>query len=291
VGVATTKGIEKMSKGNIPDLSKAKERSATTEAAEQTLREQQQTKKVLVPLDKIKERPSGDSRKLKDGHIAALTESIAVLGLIMPLTIDRNYNLLAGGHRKAALHKLAQDEPEQFAELFAEGVPVNIIDIDAEKNTVKALQIEVEENTQRKNYNHDEIREAARKLKEAGYEKLRGRPGEGQKSINRELESVFGLSRRQITRIMDESEQKEKSETRVSLFSKIQQYKKQTEAFNDYLGKNQLKEKITAELKEITVNLKQVLQETETLLETINRITVEGSEEAPRAPEIQSEDS
>jgi ParB-like chromosome segregation protein Spo0J len=201
-------------------------------------------------------------------------ESIQVLGLITPLTVDRHYRLLAGGHRKAALEKLAKEQPERFKELFGEGVPVNIMDIDGEKESVRALQIEVEENTQRKNYTRSEIKEAARKLEKAGYEKLKGRPAEGQKSINRELSSVFGLSRRQITRIMNESKETQKSETRGALFSKIQQYDKQTEAFKDYIRKNFPKGTINPELDTISLNISLIekLKETQALLEALNII-------------------
>ena len=135
-----------------------------------------------------------------------LAESIAVLGLISPLTVDRHYHLLAEGQRKAALKRLAEQDPERFEDLFEEGVPVSLIDIDAGDETLEALQIEVEENTQRKNYTSGEIRGAARKLEEARYQKLQGRPGKGQKSLNRELMNVFGLSRRRVTQILNQKE-------------------------------------------------------------------------------------
>ena len=45
------------------------------------------------------------------------------------------------------------------------------------------LQIEVEENTQRKNFTTSQIKEAALKLEQAGYKRLRGRPKVGEKSL------------------------------------------------------------------------------------------------------------
>jgi ParB-like chromosome segregation protein Spo0J len=142
---------------------------------------------------------------------------------------------LAGGHRKAALVRLATEKPERFAELFAEGIPVRVMVIDAEVDTIDALQIEVEENTQRRNYTAAEIREAARKLEEAGYQRLRGRPAQGQKSLNRELMSVFRLSREYISRILNESEPK--SVNNVTLSEKAEIFLKQAEKFYRQLGK------------------------------------------------------
>lgn len=171
-----------------------------------------------LPLANIANRPSGDTRPLNGIHVKALADSIAVLGLITPLTVDRKNRLLAGGHRREALQLLAQEQPKRFAELFSDGVPVRRMNLDAEIDTIDALQIEVEENTQRRNYTTAEIREAARKLEEAGYERLRGRPKEGQRSLNRELMQVFRLSRQRITEILNQAEADyRKSDKRKSL--------------------------------------------------------------------------
>jgi ParB family transcriptional regulator, chromosome partitioning protein len=173
-----------------------------------------------LALNRIQDRPGGDTRPLNELHVAELTASIAVLGLITPLTLDRQNRLLAGSHRRSALQQLTQQNPERFEVLFPEGVPVRIMDVDAATDTVDALQIEVEENTQRRNYTAAEIREAARKLESAGYERLRGRPLTGQKSLNRELMNVFRLSRRRITEILNQSSGK--SEQGFSLSDQMQ---------------------------------------------------------------------
>jgi hypothetical protein len=220
-----------------PDLTKAISRAKDANAAEEVLQKQQSASQ-LIPLSAIGDRPGGDTRTLNPSHLDQLVESIAVIGLITPLTVDRNYCLLAGGHRKAALIRLASDNPERFAELFSDGIPVRVMAIDGDVDTIDALQIEVEENTQRRNYTAAEIREAARKLEEAGYRRIRGRPTEGQKSLNRELMTVFRLSREHISRILNEPVQK--NVTKVTLFKKAEIFLNQAEKFHRQLGQNDL---------------------------------------------------
>jgi ParB family transcriptional regulator, chromosome partitioning protein len=186
---------------------KAAARSQDTDSITE-LKQRVADRQVFLSLETIRDRPDGDSRGLNSTHVNALIDSIAVLGLITPLTVDRNNRLLAGGHRRAALQLLEQEQPERYAELFPEGVPVRRMDLDAEVDQIDALQIEVEENTQRRNYTAAEIREAARKLESAGYERLRGRPRPEQKSLKRELQAVFRLSESRIQRILNDSDQK-----------------------------------------------------------------------------------
>lgn len=162
----------------------------------------------FIPLDSILERYGHDTRPLNQKHIVALSESISVLGLISPLTVDNKLRLLAGGHRRAALTFLAENDPENFSRLFPNGIPVRVMDFDSSENEVNALQIEVEENTQRKNFTATEIKEAASRLEAAGYERLKGRPKKGQKSLKRELASVFRLSEDRIQKILNDSASK-----------------------------------------------------------------------------------
>jgi ParB family transcriptional regulator, chromosome partitioning protein len=162
----------------------------------------------LLPLDAISDRPKGNTRSLHQSHVSSLVDSILVLGLIAPLTVDRNGQLLAGGHRRAALLQITQEQPDRFEELFSDGIPVRVMDIDASIDEIDALQIEVEENTQRRNFTPIEIREAAIRLESAGYERLRGRPRPGQKSLKRELANVFRLSEDRIQKILNGSDQK-----------------------------------------------------------------------------------
>lgn len=162
----------------------------------------------LLSLGSIMDRHGGDTRPINQKHVDALCDSISVLGLITPLTVDSQGRLLAGGHRRAALHQLTESNPKLFASLFPEGIPVRVIDIDSTVDEVNALQIEVEENTQRKNFTPTEIKEAATRLEAAGYARLKGRPRKGQKSLKRELASVFRLSEDRIQRILNDSGQK-----------------------------------------------------------------------------------
>ena len=162
----------------------------------------------LLSLGSILDRHGGDTRPINQRHVDALCDSISVLGLITPLTVDAQGRLLAGGHRRAALHQLTDNNPKLFTSLFPEGIPVRVMNIDSTVDEVNALQIEVEENTQRKNFTPAEIKEAASRLEEAGYARLKGRPRKGQKSLKRELASVFRLSEDRIQRILNDSGQK-----------------------------------------------------------------------------------
>lgn len=162
----------------------------------------------LLPFEDIADRPSGDTRELNESHIQELAESIAVLGLITPLTVDRNGCLLAGGHRRSAIHKLKQENPELYIELFPEGIPVRVLDIDATEDSSEALLIEIEENTQRRNFTTKEVKEAAQKLEQAGFIVPAGRPKSGQKLLKRELAKVFRLSEDRIQKILNDSSPK-----------------------------------------------------------------------------------
>lgn len=159
----------------------------------------------LLLFEDILDRPSGDARPLNEHHVEELAESILVIGLITPLTVDRHGHLLAGGHRRAALHKIKLEYPEKYQVLFPEGIPVRVFDLDASVDAIDALQIEVEENTQRRNFTTTEIKEAALKLEDAGYKRLRGRPKANEKSLKRELAKVFRLSEDRIQKILNDS--------------------------------------------------------------------------------------
>ncbi|PZD70663.1 hypothetical protein C1752_10384 [Acaryochloris thomasi RCC1774] len=247
------------------DLSKAKTRSSDPAVAKSIL-EQQTQDNIYIPLNKIASRPTGDTRGLNDGHISELVNSISVIGLITPLTIDKKHQLLAGAHRKAALHKLSQNSPKRYHELFPEGVPVRIMDIDSDIDTVNALQIEVEENTQRRNYTASEIKDAARKLEEAGYEKLRGRPAQGQKSLNRELMSVFRLSRRRITDILNEEKEEKISAQGCALINELRNYLKKTEKIYESIdpeASSKEIQRVEKDLGKLVISLKKAIKSEE----------------------------
>lgn len=210
--------------------------------------------KERLALSQIGERVMGDTRELNPTHVEELAESIEVLGLISPLTIDREGKLLAGGHRRAALTHLSHHAPDRFAELFSEGIPVYRLDLIAEEAPVEALQVEIEENTQRRNYTPDEIRTAALRLEAAGYEKLKGRPRAGQRSLKLALQRIFKLSDRRIQAILNEeaveiipttslpvtrralnTSRKRASKALTMLADQLERYPQQTQAQRDAL--------------------------------------------------------
>lgn len=187
------------------NLDRLNQRATADFTAEKAYENEVNQNLKLLLFEDILDRPGGDARPLNDKHVQELVDSILVLGLITPLTVDRHGHLLAGGHRREALYQIKLAYPDQYARLFPEGIPVRVVDIDAAADAVDALQIEIEENTQRKNFTVTEIREAAKKLETAGYKRLRGRPKTGEKSLKRELAKVFRLSEDRIQRILNDS--------------------------------------------------------------------------------------
>ena len=154
-------------------------------------------------LDEIKLREA-DTRNLRQEHVEALAESIAVLGLLEPLVVDRNGRLLAGAHRLAAIHLIQESKPDKFAEHFGIGqIPIRKLDFDATQEPEKAFQVEVAENEHRRDYTTDEVRAIAERLKTAGYSELKGRPKAGQKALKPALAVIIGKSSRQVQRYLN----------------------------------------------------------------------------------------
>ncbi len=161
------------------------------------------SKRQSFELEQILERPHEDTRPLNPQHVEELAESIAAVGLIQPIAIDSQGHLLAGGHRRAALHFMALEQPQRFAELFAAGVPVRVFDFNAEDDPERAIAIEAAENEKRRDYTPDEVRELADRLVAAGYHAKAGRSKRGQKSLKPALALIIGKSERTVQRYLN----------------------------------------------------------------------------------------
>jgi ParB family chromosome partitioning protein len=163
-----------------------------------------------IPLDQITTRP-GRTRDLNPGHVAALAESIAAIGLIHPPAVDRGNGLLAGAHRVAALRWLEEHARDRFLELFPDGVPVRRMDLDPESDADLAFAVETAENEQRRDYSPPEIQKLAHRLKAAGYHYSAegGRPRADHRPLMPALEIIVGKSVRQLRRILNPPEVRE----------------------------------------------------------------------------------
>ncbi len=158
-------------------------------------------------LDEIIDRASEDTRPLDIEHIVDLAESIGTVGLIHSIPVDFKGRLLAGGHRKAALFRLRENNPEIFKLHFPEGkIPVRRLDFDATIEPQRALEIETTENEKRKDYTPAQVRAIADKLIQSGYKFTKGRPRKGEKALRPALEVIIGKSGRTVQRYLESGE-------------------------------------------------------------------------------------
>ncbi|PSB14733.1 chromosome partitioning protein ParB [Phormidesmis priestleyi ULC007] len=188
----------------------AKDREAEAKA------ELEQSRPSVLPLGKILDRTS-DTRELSNQHVSDLAESIAVLGLLEPLVVDRRGRLLAGGHRKAAVFVLKEADPTAYAKQFSNDlVPVRVVDFDAEENPDLALQVEVTENEKRRDYTPGEVRALAERLRDSGYADVKGRPAKGEKALRPALEVIIGKSIRTVRRYLNTDIEESVTDVRLS---------------------------------------------------------------------------
>lgn len=180
----------------------------------------QSTKRVM-PLDDIGDRYSEDTRQLNQEHVDELEKSIAASNLIQPLALDSKGRLLAGGHRRAALLRLRENNLERFEELFSTGIPVRIFEFDSETEPDRAIEIEIRENEHRRDYTPSEVRELADRLRAAGYEDIQGRPKTGQKVLKPKLIEIVGKSKRTVERYLAAEEQKVRQNGELSKWEKL----------------------------------------------------------------------
>lgn len=179
----------------------------------------------VLPIISIKPRAHTGTRQLAYEHVLAIAESIAVLGLIEPLVVDKHHRLLAGEHRLAALRFLqmpsyervnrwsevmttaaAPDGLHEQLEALVEirsDIAVHILDFDSETDANRALAVEVAENEQRRQYSSKEVKLMAERFKLAGFRSGMGRPKNGERPMMDALEAVVGKSRRTIMRMLE----------------------------------------------------------------------------------------
>jgi len=169
----------------------------------------------LVQLDRIKDRAS-DTRELNSQHVEDLAASIAAVGLIEPLVLDKDRVLLAGGHRKAAIAHLRDSDPTAYQQHFGSGVPVHVLDFSAADEPDRALAVEVAENTERRDYTAKEVKAIAHQLKESGYSDSEGRPKPGEKRLRPALQLITGKSERTLRRYLNEEESETRPNGRVN---------------------------------------------------------------------------
>lgn len=160
-----------------------------------------------LPLERILKREN-DTRPLNHDHTQALADSIAAIGLIQPLAVDNQGRLLAGGHRRAAIEILMQQDRKSYKKWFPQGVPVHQFDFDASEDEGLALAIEATENEKRRDYTPTEVRDLADRLKAAGYHFSDGRPKKGQKALIPSLSIIVGKSHRTLHRYLSGDDRK-----------------------------------------------------------------------------------
>jgi ParB family chromosome partitioning protein len=159
-----------------------------------------------LSIDTITERLEGDTRPLNPTHVEELANSIAIVGLIAPIAVDNQGRLLAGGHRRAAILLLREQDPEAYVKQFPAGqVPIRRYDFDSQAEPDKALAIEASENEKRRDYTPTEVRAIADRLRAAGYRDAPGKPKKGEKALRPALELIIGKSIRQVRRYLNDS--------------------------------------------------------------------------------------
>ncbi|MBF0202489.1 MAG: ParB N-terminal domain-containing protein [Desulfamplus sp.] len=198
-------------------------------------------------LREIKPRPGGNTRELDPKHIFELADSIAALGLLQPIAIDKENFLVAGEHRLEACRLLSLEDTgarkEHWKQLESQmskkiresealellgrldvggfnsrykdaAIPVLVLPFKASEDTDQALAAEAAENEKRRNYTKDEIKTLAVSLKKRGFIDGKGRPKIGEKSLHNALALLSGKSVRQIRRDLE----REKIRTHVLIF-------------------------------------------------------------------------
>jgi len=242
-------------------IRKARQLDDPAPRAEQTEQaEQISIQAATLPLNQIKDRAI-NTRQLRPEHVDSLAESIAVIGLIEPLAVDEKGQLLAGGHRLAAIRQLQASNPKVYEQKFeGDRIPVRVMPFDAEAEPDLALQIEVAENEQRRDYTTNEVKALAERLRAAGYIDRKGRPSKGEKPLLPALEVIVGKSMSTLKRYLQTELQSPKSENSSNeLFSK-KRYLKQAHKALEQWQKNLEDEDLTPQEEKLLKQLPNFLK-------------------------------
>ena len=242
----------------LEDLSAVTEQMQGKDQEATIRRDKERGELSTLPIDRIRDRESS-TRSLNSQHVQSLKESISTLGLIEPLAVDQEKVLLAGGHRIAAIALLQETEPAIFEQHFPSGaVPVRVMPFVAAHEPNKALQVEVAENEYRRDYTPAEVRGIAKRLVEAGYKDVKGRPKKGEKVLMPALSAVVGKNRRTIQRYLHN--EPDRSRTDVHLF--LQKAKKSLEAWEKQASKDSLASReLSKQLPEVMNLINAVMQD------------------------------
>ncbi len=114
---------------------------------------------MKIPIDRITVEEELRIRR-EPGDIAALENSIRKVGLLNPILLDENFQLIAGYRRLTACRNLGWSEIEATVAPF-------------EGDLLKMLEAEVDENLLRKEFTAEEVESIARRREEI-LRKLRG---------------------------------------------------------------------------------------------------------------------
>ena len=128
-------------------------------------------------------------------HVGELEADIAEHGLIAPIAIDQDNQLLAGRHRLAAIKQLRDNNPEAFAQQFPnEQVPIMRLTLNREDKLAEMKTL-VAENSIRRTWSATEVQSIINLLVEQGYRNAAGRPPKGQVTAREMAAQLCGRSK------------------------------------------------------------------------------------------------
>jgi len=185
---------------------------------------------VEAPLNRINNRGYETTRELDPGHVVELAHSIQFFGLVEPIVVDLSFDLVAGGHRRAACivlstaanlrgkrllelvnaDKLKPDTMKRLAALDegegsfdSQRVPFRVLPFKSKEDPQRAIEAELTENNQRRDYTPAEARRLYEQLREAGYRTKRGRAAKGQKRAMPVMVALIGKSERHVRELLN----------------------------------------------------------------------------------------